>query len=116
MRHRRGRHHIGGARPDRAGGDHDLPAHPRLGESHRRKRHRLLGLLAAPSGQPILGRFERLGKTSDVAVAEDREHPGEQGLGTSIDLGLLGAKIADQCLGHGQAQRFHPDLLLGCVP
>ena len=56
-----GRDHVGGARADRAGGDHDLPALPGLGEADRGERHRLL-VLAAPGRQPILDRFERLGQ------------------------------------------------------
>ena len=85
-------------------GDHDLPAPLGLGEADRGQRHRLL-VLAAPGRQAVLDGFERLGEAGDVAVAEDREHAGEERHALAVDLGELLRQLAHQRLRHGQADR-----------
>ena len=98
----RSRHHVERARPDRGRRDHDLAPALRLGVAHGRQRHGLL-VLPAPGRQPVLDRLQRLRETGHVAVAEDREHTGEERNLLPVDDGVLAAKIADQGLRHRQA-------------
>ena len=106
MSDRRRGHHVGRAGPDRAHADHDASAQLRLRVGDSCQGHRLL-VLAAPGGQPILHRFERLGEARDIAVAENPEYAGEQRLDTLVSLDLLGTEITDQGLSHGQADCLH---------
>ena len=79
MRDRRGRHHVGGAGPDRRGAGHHAAPPRGLGEGDRRMRHRLL--VVRPKGRQRIARVpQRLAERRDVAVAEDRPHAGEQRL------------------------------------
>ena len=98
--------HVGGARADRAGGDHDLPTALRLGEGDGGERHRLL-VLAAPGRQFLLHGFERFTQAGDVAVAEDGEHAGEQRRVLAVDDRALGDQVFDQGLGHGETNGLH---------
>ena len=111
MSDRRGGHHVGGAGPDRARGDHDLAAPARFREGHCCQRHRLL-VLSAPCRQALLDRRQRLRQAGDIAMTEDREYAGEQRLGLAVDLRLLRAEVMDQCLCHGKADGLHGALLL----
>ena len=98
----RRRHHVERAGADGGGGDHDLPPAPGLGEADGGQRHGLL-VLPAPGRQPVLDRFQRLREAGDVAVAEDREHAGEERNALAVQDGVLTAQIADQGLRHRQA-------------
>ena len=98
--------HVGGARPDGTGGDHDLAAALGLGEGDRGERHRLL-VLAAPGRKLLLHGLERLAQAGDVAMAEDGEHAGEQRRVLAIDYGALGDQVLDQGLGHGETNGLH---------
>ena len=66
------RDHVERAGADRARRHHDLAPEPRLGEADRGQRHGLL-VLAAPGRQRLLHRFQCLGETGHVAVAENGE-------------------------------------------
>ncbi len=107
----RGGHHVGRARPDRRRRDHDPPAAHRLGVRDGRQGHRLL-VVAAVRRQSVLDGFERLAERGDVAVAEDREDPGEDRHLVTVDLGSLGEQPAHDRLGGGQPDRRHGVVIL----
>jgi hypothetical protein len=98
--------HVHGARADRAGRDHDLPALLGLGVGDAGERHRLL-VLAAPGRQLVLHGLERLAETCDVAVAEDREHAAEQRRFRTLDHRALDAQPPHQSLRHREPDRLH---------
>ena len=98
----RRRHHVERAGADGGRGDHDLATAPGLGEADGGQRHGLL-VLAAPGRQPVLNRLQRFREARDVAVAEDREHAGEERNALAVQDGVLVAQIADQSLRHRQA-------------
>ncbi len=100
------RHHVHGARADGRGGHHDLAAALGLGEADGGQRHGLL-VLAAPGGQHVLHRLERLREAGDVAVPEDREDPRKEGNFLAIHHGELVAQVAHQRLSHRQADGRH---------
>ena len=96
VRRSSGGHHVEGAGADRRRRDHDLPTPLGFGEANGRQRHRLL-VLAAPGGETILNRLERLREAGDVAMPEDGEHAGEQGHANAFDL----RELLRQPAGHG---------------
>ena len=106
VRHAGRRHHVHGARSDRARRHHDLTPFLGLGVRHAGERHRLL-VLAAPGRQLVLHRLERLAEAGDVAVAEDREHAAEQRRVGAIQHRALRAQPPDQGLRHRQPDRLH---------
>ena len=110
MRHAGGGDHVGRAGPDRRRGDHDLAAPHRLGEADRGQRHPLL-VLAAPRRQLVAGLLQRLAEAGHVAVAEDREHAGEQRRLASVDDGRW-ATGTDDRLGGRQPDGLHGQLSL----
>jgi hypothetical protein len=100
MRDRCSRHHVGGARPDRTRHRHHPAAEARLGKGDRGMRHRLF-VMGAICRQPVSHLIERLAKSCNVAVTEDRPNTGDKRHLFSVNLGHLPREITGQCLRHG---------------
>ena len=106
MRDRCSCHHVRGARPDRARHRHHLAAEARLGKGDRGMRHRLF-VMGAICRQLVSHLIERLAKSCNVAVTEDRPNTGDKRHLLPVDLGHLPREITGQCLRHGQSDRAH---------
>jgi hypothetical protein len=113
VRHARGRDHVGGARPDRAGRHHDLPALPGLRERDRRQRHRLL-VLPAPGRQLVLDASSASERQVTLPCRRSRTRRGTAAPRPVIEQGALGHQVADERLGHGQADGLHGGLPGAC--
>ena len=111
---RRGGDHVGRARPDRAGATMICRGASALAKA-----------IAASAidcsfwprqvGSSSLTGLQRLAEAGDVAVAEDREHAGEQRHLAPVDLGALGDQLAHQRLRHGEADGLHCSLPSGAL-
>ena len=106
MGHRRGGHQVRRARPDRGRAGHQPPPVVRLGEGDRRMGHRLF-IVRAIGRQGLATLVERFAEAGDVGVTEDRPDAGDQRPDLAVQVHLLGAKVSDQALGHGEARDRH---------
>src|SRR5690606_15763256 len=73
----------------------------------RGERHALL-VLTAPRRQLVAVLLEGVAERRDVAVAEDREHAGEQRRLCAVDHGALGDQVADDGFGGGDLHGRSP--------
>ena len=80
----RGCHHVGGAGADGAGAGHHAPAVARLGKGNGRMGHGLF-VMGAVCRQRVANLGQRLAKSCDIAMAEDRKDAGEERLFLAID-------------------------------
>ena len=95
-------HHVGGARPDRAGAGQRLGAQRGAREAGRGMHHRLLvaGLVVGQISPALL---QRLPQTAHVAVPEDAEDGRDQPPPLTVEFAVLNRQKLYESLPHGQA-------------